>query len=292
MGGLVYSKMPSFPSISIVITTYNRSDALIQVLRALSMQDDKDFEIVIADDGSTQKHRDALSDAVVELGLKVMHVWHPDVGFTASCIRNRGVAVAKGSYILLLDGDCVPEVDFVKQHRRLQEAGCFLNGSRVLMSQRLTQSVTDGETSLSKRTALFWVGLWLRGDSSKLAGLIRLPNFLRRKAQHFRWKGIRSCNFGVWREHYLAVNGFDESFVGWGHEDADFVLRLHNFGVSRKNGYCATEVYHLWHPESSRVKESLNAQKVKDRIHTQADQPTTGYRESLGSPEVVVKRLG
>jgi GT2 family glycosyltransferase len=284
--------MPSSPSISVVITTYNRSDALIQVLQALSAQDDKDFEIVIADDGSTQQHQDALRGAVAAFGLRVTHVWHPDIGFTASCIRNRGVSVAKGSYILLLDGDCVPEADFVKQHRVLQEAGCFLNGSRVLLSQRLTQNVILGKTSLSQRTAAFWLGLWLRGDASKITGLIRLPNFLRRKVRNFRWKGIRSCNMGVWREHYVAVNGFDESFVGWGHEDADFVLRLQNSGVSRKNGFCATEVYHLWHPESSRVQESLNAQKVRERMRTKAVQPTTGYRESLSSTEVVITRLG
>ncbi len=284
--------MPPPPSISVVITTYNRSDALIQVLRGLALQDDKDFEIVVADDGSTQSHQAALADAAAELGLSVTHVWHPDVGFTASRIRNLGVSVVKGSYILLLDGDCVPEADFVRQHRSIQEAGCFLNGSRVLLSQRLTRAVIMGETSLSNRTAAFWFGCWLLGDSSKLAGLLRLPSFLRKKTLQFRWKGIRSCNMGVWREHYLAVNGFDESFVGWGHEDADFVLRLHNFGVSRKNGFCATEVYHLWHPESSRIQESFNAAKVRERMHTGVCQPTIGYRESLNSSNVVIKTLG
>lgn len=292
MGGLVYSKMSASPSISIVITTYNRSEALIQVLRGLSQQDDKDFEIVIADDGSTQNHQDAVCNAVAQLGLRATYVWHPDVGFTASCIRNRGVAVATGSYIVLLDGDCVPEVDFVKQHRKLQAVNCFVNGSRVLLSKRLTQSVIDEKTSVVMQSWAYWFGQWVQGDAGKLTGLLRLPNFLRKKARRFRWKGIRSCNLGVWREHYVAIDGFDESFVGWGHEDADFVLRLHNFGISRRNGFCATEVYHLWHPESSRVQESINAQKVRDRMRTGTYLPTTGYTDSRGSSEVIVKRLG
>jgi predicted glycosyltransferase involved in capsule biosynthesis len=97
---------------------------------------------------------------------------------------------------------------------------------------------------------------------------------------------------GVWRENYLAVDGFDESFVGWGHEDADFVLRLQNFGVSRKNGFCATEVYHLWHPESSRAQESVNAEKVRERMGSGSYLPTTGYSKSLGGSEVVIRRLG
>jgi GT2 family glycosyltransferase len=291
-GGLVYSKMPPSPSISIVVTTYNRSDALIQVLGALSLQDDRDFEIVIADDGSTQKHQDVLFKAVAQLGLSVTHVWHPDVGFTASRIRNRGVAAANGSYVILLDGDCVPDVDFVRQHRRLREHACFVNGSRVLLSQRFTQSVVEGATRVVGRSPFFWIGARLKHDASKLTGLLRLPNFVRNKTTKFLWKRIRSCNMGVWRADYLAINGFDESFVGWGHEDADFVLRLHNLGVSRKNGFCATEVYHLWHPESSRTAESKNAQKVRDRIRECVTQPTIGYRESEGHPEVSIKRLG
>jgi GT2 family glycosyltransferase len=289
---LVYSKMTVNPSISIVITTYNRSEALVPVFKALSMQDDKNFEVVVADDGSTQAHQDAIKEASSRCGLRVTHVWHPDIGFTASLIRNRGVAATTGCYIVFLDGDCVPEVDFVRQHRRLQESDCFVNGSRVLLSQRLTGLVVAGVAGIVNRSWVDWFKLRLEKDVSKLTGLIRLPNWCRRKSNVFRWKGIRSCNMGVWREHYLAVNGFDESFVGWGHEDADFVLRLHNFGISRKNGFCATEVYHLWHSESSRIQESFNAAKVRERMHTGVCQPTTGYRESLNSSNVVIKTLG
>lgn len=284
--------MSAIPSIAIVITTYNRSNALVPIFQALSVQDDKNFEIVVADDGSTQSHQDVLASAAARFGLKVTHVWHPDVGFTASRIRNRGVAAAVAPYIVLLDGDCVPEVDFVSQHRRLQESGCFVNGSRVLLSRVLTERIIVGSAAVVGRSWAYWLKLRWRRDASKLTGLVRLPNWCRPKSSNFCWKGIRSCNMGVWREHYLAINGFDESFVGWGHEDADFVLRLHNFGISRKNGFCATEVYHLWHPESSRVHESINAQKVRDRMSTGTFLPTTGYTDSAAGSEVVVKRLG
>lgn len=284
--------MPPVDLISIVITTYNRSEALAVVLRALELQDDKRFEVVIADDGSNDLHRNAITEALVKSLLKVTHVWHPDIGFTASCIRNRGVSVAQGAYIVLLDGDCVPETDFVRQHRRLMEVGCFVNGSRVLLSETLSNAAIISAESLCNRSAWYWLTKRLSGQASKLTGLIRLPNWGRPRARSFRWKGIRSCNMGVWRSDYEAINGFDESFVGWGHEDADFVLRLHNFGISRKNGFCATEVYHLWHPESSRMHESGNAQRVRDRMLTGEFQPTLGYRESRGSNEVEIKTLG
>jgi predicted glycosyltransferase involved in capsule biosynthesis len=87
------------------------------------------------------------------------------------------------------------------------------------------------------------------------------------------------------------VDGFDESFVGWGHEDADFVLRLHNAGITRKNGYCATEVFHLWHRESSRDQETTNANRVRERIGSGQTVATLGYKESRNGPEMVVTSL-
>lgn len=283
--------MPPVDLISIVVTTYNRSDAVVQVLRGLARQDDTNFEVIIADDGSTLAHREVLLAAASASGLRITHVWHPDIGFTASRVRNRGVSVAQGTYIVFLDGDCVPETDFVRQHRRLMEPGCFVNGSRVLLSAAFTAEVVSGRASIFARPLRYWVKKKWSGDAGKLSGLLRLPDFAFRKRKDFLWRGIRSCNLGVWRSDFEAVNGFDESFVGWGHEDADFVLRLHNFGIVRKNGYCATEVYHLWHPESSRQQESVNADRVKDRQKTRQVQPTEGYFQSLGGADMVINRL-
>jgi GT2 family glycosyltransferase len=284
--------MPAANLISIVITTYNRSDALASVLAALAAQDDLSFEVIVADDGSSQSHQDAMVASAKVCGLPLIHVWHPDVGFTASRVRNLGVAASSGSYIVLLDGDCVPEIDFVRQHRRLSEEGCFVNGSRVMLSERLTQKALAGQTKVQGRGILFWLIQRFSGGASKLGSVLRLPDFAGRTHVNFQWKGIRSCNMGVWRKDYEAVNGFDESFVGWGHEDADFVLRLHNAGIKRKNGFCATEVYHLWHKQASRTTESANAATVRQRMQRTQVLPTIGYRESKGAQDVVIRSWG
>lgn len=276
--------------ISVVVTTYNRSDALAKVLEGLSHQTDTAFEIIVADDGSTQLQRDAVCTAALALGLELTHVWHPDIGFTASRARNRGVSQARGQYIVFLDGDCVPEADFVAQHRRLIEPGYFINGSRVLLSSAFTRMVVAGAVKIVARSRGFWFKKWWAREASKLTGLFRLPDFKLRKTPKFSWRGIRSCNMGVWRTDFERINGFDESFVGWGHEDADFVLRLHNAGIIRKNGFCATEVYHLWHPESNRGHASGNAQRVADRMQTHQVLATQGYRQSMGGSEMIVNR--
>lgn len=279
---------------SVVITTYNRSDALLAVLQGLARQTDRNFEVIVADDGSRPEQQQAIFSSDVARALRVVYVWHPDVGFTASRIRNRGVAACSGNYLIFLDGDCVPEVDFIARHKALAQSGCFINGSRILLSPSFTQRVLDGKESISGRSIPYWLYQYKKGNANKLAGWLRLPDnpfhFLRIQRE-FSWKRIRSCNLSVWRSDFERVDGFDESFVGWGHEDADFVLRLHHAGLVRKNGFCATEVFHLWHKEAARNQESHNAKLVRERALTTVTLPTLGYAQERYNDDAVVTKL-
>lgn len=278
--------------VSVVITTYNRSDALLAVLAGLARQTDRHFEVIVADDGSREEQRRRILESGVAQSLRLTHVWHPDVGFTASRIRNRGVAAARGDYLIFMDGDCVPEVDFIARHKALAQPGFFVNGSRVMLSPALTQRVLAGTEQVSGRSVWYWLGQRLRGHASKMTHLLRLPDGPWRVKRAFSWKGIRSCNMGVWRADFERVDGFDESFVGWGHEDADLVLRLHHAGVLRKNGFCATEVLHLWHKEASRNQESQNAQLVRERVKTGVTRAALGYGQTRVDDDAVISRCG
>ena len=278
--------------VSVVVTTYNRSDALLAVLGGLTLQTDGNFEVIVADDGSTEPHQARILRSAVAAQLKLVYVWQPDVGFTAARNRNRGVGAAQGAYLVFLDGDCVPERDFVAQHRRLAARACFVNGSRVLLSPALSQRVLSGQEQIVGRALAYWVRQRLAGNASKLGGSLRLPDWHLRLQQGFVWKGIRSCNMGVWRDDFERINGFDESFVGWGHEDADFVLRLHHAGVQRKNGFCATEVFHLWHREAARQAESDNAQRVRERMALPVTQAQIGMAQTRLREDGVITRLG
>ena len=284
--------MNSSKLVSVVITTYNRSDALLAVLHGLSRQGDPDFEVVVADDGSAEKHRQMVIESDVARALRVTYVWHPDIGFTASRVRNRGVAASRGKYIIFLDGDCVPERDFIARHKAIAQKGFFVNGSRILLSPELTARVLSSKEQVDGRSRSYWLRQRLLGHANKLTGLLRLPDLSIRIKKKFSWKGIRSCNMGVWKEDFVRVDGFDESFVGWGHEDADFVLRLHHAGVTRKNGFCATEVFHLWHPESSRNQESQNANLVSERAKGNITKAALGYSQPRVNDDVVIASLG
>ena len=271
--------MSAKPLISVVLTTYNRSDALAVVLAALQRQTDTDFEVVIADDGSQPVHRARIREVAHGCSFALAHVWHPDVGFTVARARNLGVAQSRGSYLILLDGDCVPDVDFIAQHRRLMQTGFLVNGSRCLLSSGFTQRVLDGSVDIVGRSWQYWLQQWRKGYASKIAPLLRSPDVGVRIESDFRWHGIRSCNMGLWRSDFEVVNGFDSSFQGWGHEDADLVLRMFHAGICRKNGFCATEVFHLWHDEASRDRASANEVTVQQRMQSDIVRAPLGLQE-------------
>lgn len=254
--------------ISFIVLTYNRCDALLVVLRSLAVQCGVDHEVLIADDGSSRAQVEMLYKNTPAFRCPVRHVWHPDTGFTAAAARNLGAYHAQGDYLVFLDGDCVPGKSFVAAHTLLADRGHFVNGSRVLLSQSLTARIVGQSIDLLVQPLTFWWKARLQGDSNKVLHMLFWPWSLFRVKRGFEWRGIRSCNFGIWRSDFLAANGFDETFEGWGHEDADLVLRLSHLGVHRKNGFLATEVYHLWHQENQRNQASVNREKVLERMNT------------------------
>jgi glycosyltransferase involved in cell wall biosynthesis len=257
--------MQQVSKISVIITTYNRPDALAAVLEACFGQDDHNFEIIIADDGSTNNTRQCIENLKRRSPVPLLHVWQPDDGFRAARARNLGILAASGDYIVFLDGDCMPQPSFISQHRKLARPGYLVTGSRVLLSPGYTLRVLAERISLLGLSAWDKLKLRLTGDVNKfLQTVLTLPDF-GRESRRFSWRRIKSCNLGVWRSDLGKVNGFDESFQGWGHEDSDLVVRLFNAGVMRKEGAFATEVYHLWHRENERSLEDRNRNIVLQR---------------------------
>jgi GT2 family glycosyltransferase len=274
-----------------VVLTYNRSDALLAVLHGLAPQCGPEDRVLIADDGSRPEHVLRLRVGLPAFACPVAHVWHPDVGFTAARARNLGALHAQADYLVFLDGDCVPNRGFVAHQRALAQPGHFVNGSRVLLSERFSARVLRGEIDPARLTAGQWLQLRLAGDVNKLTHLLYWPHAPGRVQTGFPWKGIRGCNFCVLYRDFQAVNGFDESFSGWGHEDADLVLRLHQHGSRRKNGFLGTEVFHLWHPENSRAGEAGNRERVMRRMQGDLVRAERGLAELSGETAAIVTVL-
>jgi glycosyltransferase involved in cell wall biosynthesis len=244
--------------ISVIVTTYNRADALEAVLAALARQTDRQFEVVMADDGSGPATSAVIDRWRSRIGAPLSHVWQVDRGFRAAEIRNRAILASHGDYCIFLDGDCLVRLDFIARHRRLAEPGWFVTGNRVLLSPALTETVLREGLHPDTWTAGEWVRERLRGGVNRLAAVPRVPLGPARKLTARHWRGARSCNLAVWRSDLDRVDGFDARFSGWGREDSDLLIRLIHSGVRRKDGRFATGVIHLWHAEADRARLSAN----------------------------------
>lgn len=255
--------------VCVIVTTYNRPDALAAVLHGYLAQSDSDFELIVADDGSTSETAELVRSLAVRAPMPVRHVWHEDRGFRAAEIRNRALAASAAEYAIFTDGDCVPSRVFVAQHRRLAEPGWFVSGNRVLLSQAFTARVLERRTAVEDYSWAQWVRAHGRGDVNRIAPLIRLPDGAWRKRHAREWRGVKTCNLSAWRTDLERVNGLDETYSGWGLEDTDLVVRLLHAGVRHKSARFAAPVFHLWHRENDRCRLPENQRRLDDLLRSQ-----------------------
>jgi glycosyltransferase involved in cell wall biosynthesis len=256
------------PDISVIVSTYNRPDALCATLRSLAHQTDSSFEIAVADDGSGPTTRDVVEAWKPRIAIPVQHVWQEDRGFRLAEIRNRAIAACAGSYLVFIDGDCIAPPNFVAAHRALAETGYFVAGNRVLLSRTLTNEVLANNLEPESWSFVSWALRRVRGDINRLLPLASLPLGPMRKRLAGVWEGVRGGNFAFHRADLERVDGFEAAFTGWGLEDSDIVIRMMRAGVCRKDGRFATGVLHLWHPEADRSRLAANQTRLDDVIRS------------------------
>jgi glycosyltransferase involved in cell wall biosynthesis len=267
--------------ICVIITTYNRPDALAAVLAGYRAQRSANFELIVADDGSTDDTGRIVEAFKSQAGFPVAHVWHEDRGFRAAAIRNRALAATSADYIVFSDGDCVPALRFVAQHRRLAERGWFVAGNRVLLSEDFTRRTLRDELPIHKWALSAWLGAWLKRDINRWLPLVALGDGAFRKHAPQRWEGVKTCNLAAWRDDLMRVNGLDESYSGWGLEDSDLVIRLLHAGVKHKSARFAAPVFHLWHAENDRSRLPENRRRLDALINSRRTTAELGVNRYL-----------
>ena len=172
--------------------------------------------MLVADDGSTSDTADLIAQYQARAPFAIKHVWQEDDGFRAAAIRNRAIAATTADYIVLVDGDCVPPVDFIASQRALAEPGWFLAGNRLMLTQAFTQQVLHDKLPIHRWRLRDWLPALKRGYIERWLPLIRLMHLgPLRKLTPQRWKGAKTCNLSAYRKDLLTVNGLDESYSGW-----------------------------------------------------------------------------
>jgi len=236
--------------LSVVVSTYERPDALDAVLWALSEESERGVEVVVADDGSGPETEAVVDGRKRELGGRLVHVRQPDEGFRLAAVRNRAAAVARGDYLLFVDGDCVPRRGLVAAVGRAARPGWFLGSRRVMLSEGLTARALEQRLPIHRWT----LARWAVRERSEIPSLHALTPRDRRRP----WRsglpdfepfgGGFGFFLGVARSDFEAVNGYDARFHGWGYEDHDIAVRLRRLGL--RSGWAGprSTVLHLWHP--------------------------------------------
>jgi glycosyltransferase involved in cell wall biosynthesis len=240
--------------ISVIVPTYNRPQALKLCLLSLSSQNMMPHEVLIADDGSTMETRDTFLEMRQKLkhAFPINHIWHEDIGFRKPKILNDTVRKSTGDYLVFIDGDCMAHRYFIRSHVEKSSPDAILSGKRVEIGQELTERLlTRGTVLNSLSIRLIWDAIISRSRKVEEAILLR-NNYLRRLTHRDRITndGVWGCNFSLYKDLFIAINGCDEDFLDGSIEDNDLGVRVLNQGKQIRSVRGLAIIFHLWHKSS------------------------------------------
>ncbi len=247
--------------VSVILSFYKKIDYLELVLAGFSIQTFKDFEIIIADDGSDYGTVEKLETLLSKYDFPAVHIWQEDKGFRKNKILNKAIERSTTGYLIFVDADCIPHSNFVEEHIKNREEKRVLTGRRVNLSERITNKLTPELVRnyyLEKHFGkLLYDGLL--GKSSYVEKGIYVKSGFLRKVLNKKIRGLLGSNFSVYKKDMLEINGFDERYeapsIG---EDSDVQFRLELNGIKVKSLNNIAVQYHLYHKLLPRPQKNLD----------------------------------
>jgi len=248
----------ALPKITVIIATYNKIDWLEKVLYGYSVQTYKDFDIIIADDGSTTETKALIDKFKANYPVNITHAWHEDEGYRRQKILNEAIVMAKNEYILFTDGDCIPREDFIETHAKHAEKGYFLSGGYCKLNMDLSETISEDDIKLHNCFDVKWLKskgelgskntlkLTVRGGLAKFLDVVTTTGAT-----------FNNCNSSAWKSDLIAINGYDER-MQYGGPDRELGERLVNYGIKTKQIRYKAICLHLDHARGYKTKESLD----------------------------------
>jgi glycosyltransferase involved in cell wall biosynthesis len=243
---------------SVIVTVYNRPEMLSACLRALALQTVRPDEVIVSDDGSNPEAVKRMQAVFGELPFPVRYVWQEDRGYRLAAARNNAIRAAGGEYLLSLDCDILLLPDALAVHLAQARPGRFLAANRAWVGEEAIRALLNQELS-ARLLEVAWAGADRRHLKPAHRQFVR--NLWLRKvglAQRHKPK-ILGCHFSLFRADIERINGFDEHYVGWGLEDDDFTLRLHQAGIRGQSLILQARALHLWHPPTGPQSAGIRA---------------------------------
>jgi glycosyltransferase involved in cell wall biosynthesis len=262
-------------SCSLCISTYNWPAALQLCLQTVLRQQVLPQQVIIADDGSGPETKDVVDAFAKKAPMPVEHVWQPDEGYQLARIRNRAFAACTGDFIIQVDGDLLLHPFFVRDHLRFASKHHFVSGSRVMLRESITeQFLKSGQFAYPH---FFDRHMEKRYNSVHSPILSRINGRL----QAGNYKYVLGCNMAFWKQDLLRVNGYDETFSGWGKEDNDIAIRLQHAGIGLRFLKFGAIVYHLHHKKSDGNRLEINERLLDDCIREKRTKIEKGMNQYI-----------
>jgi glycosyltransferase involved in cell wall biosynthesis len=234
-------------------------------------------EIIIADDGSSGETAELIKDFKKKSPVVIKHIWHPDEGFQLSAIRNKGIAACTQPYIVQVDGDLILHRHFIADHLQFQKKDFFVTGSRVLLSAPTSTGLIENESLDVAKYATGNHNFFNKFRNGLLRDLLATRYKIKGRHEYY----VKGCNMAFWKKNLLAVNGYNESFVGWGKEDSELAIRLINAGTKKLFLKMGGISYHLHHKEASRESEATNVSFMNESIQQKRKWADRGLSQHL-----------
>ncbi len=234
------------PATTVLFATYNEPQWLEWVLWGYATQTERDFEVLVVDDGSREDTRDVIDRLRPQLPYRLRHFWQPDEGFQKCKAMNRGVLLAQGEYVIFTDGDCIPHPEFVARHLALRARGRYLTGGYSKLPLALSQRITREDILAGRATDYAWLAanglerhtLKLRLKNETLRSIFNTITPVKPR--------LHGHNASAWKDDLLRVNGYDER-MQYGGEDLELGERLTHAGVRGKTIRYSAICVHLEH---------------------------------------------
>ncbi|HKJ52882.1 MAG TPA: glycosyltransferase family 2 protein [Gammaproteobacteria bacterium] len=267
--------------ISVIFTTYNSPVWLEKVLWGFHYQTDGNFEVVVADDGSGDETRSVIEKFQRDSDLEILHLWQEDDGFQKCRILNKAIVAARGEYIVMTDGDCIPRSDFVAVHRKYAEPGYFLSGGYIKLPMSVSEAITRDDIAAGR----CFDKQWLRRNGFRpplkiTASPRQAMIFNHLTLTNRTWNGHNASCF---KQDALMVNGFDER-MKYGGLDCEFGGRLLNAGIKTKQIRYSAICVHLDHARGYVNDEDWRNNRVirKTSIREKLIETPRGIRQQHG----------
>ena len=233
--------------ISVIIPVYNRLEHLRASVLCLLRQRTMPDELIISDDGSSQNVLDFINDLIPKAKFKIIHIYQEDKGFRKTRALNNAVKNSNGDLLIFCDQDLIFGEDYIERMKNLVTKRNFVMGVAGLTTENEKKLILQKLEKNSYLESIREVSEECFFEIKKRIKKERIRILLKTLKLKKRGLKLVGMSYGIFKDNYLKINGYDEKYQNWGNEDDDFGNRLTVLGLNGQLLNSEIPLLHLWH---------------------------------------------